>query len=183
MRNFKWYAISCISNKEKEIKAKILSKVKRNNHEAWLNRIEVPLEKTLVMVKGKKSEREKVSMPGYILMEADISNPELLEDIKSVNGVMGFINNSMGGRIRKGLPEAMKLKEVERFLTINEKVNLKPKWKFHIGDRVKMLDGPFTTFEGNIFDLDESKENVKVIVKIFGRETPVDLNFSQIMKI
>jgi transcriptional antiterminator NusG len=180
--NFKWYAICCVSGKEKDVSAKIKSNIEAKNLNYWVDKVEVPVERNYVFIKGKKTVREKVIMPGYILINADISNGEVLETIKATQNFIGFINPSSGGLTRKGKPEVMKISDVNRFLKTSEE-NSDPKWKYDIGDIVKITEGAFSTFNARIKSIDDKRKTLDLIVMIFNRETPVTLNFKSVEKI
>ncbi len=179
---YKWYAIYCSSNHEKKTKENIERELRYAKLENCVPKIVIPTEKVVIELKGKKILREKIVLPCYIFMNADLSNGELLPVIRNTKGVMGFINPS-DGRSRR-IPEALKDAEVEKFLKIgSDKGEDLLKIKFFINERVKIMEGAFATFEGNIEKIDESKKTLKVIVKIFGRESPVDIEFHQVMKV
>lgn len=181
MEKVKWYALNCVSNREKEVSQKIMKKLSIEGHEEWVDDIRVPVEKILVNTGTRQNTRDKVSMPGYILIHADMSNGELLQTIRSVDGFIGFLTDN--GISKKGKPIPMRESEVARFIKIIDKENENPRWEFKVGDKIKMLSGAFTTFEGNISDMNMKKESVTVLVNIFGRETSVDISIKDIEKV
>lgn len=181
MKNYKWYALNTVSNNEKKFKEDLINRIEQNNLSEWVSRVEIPIEKMFVYVKGKKTVRDRIVMPGYILLEADITNGELLETIRSCKNFLGFINPSIGGLTRRGFPEEMSKKDVARFLDLNEK-NLNPKWKFEVGDTVKITEGAFSTFKAIVTKIDVENKKLDVIFKIFERENNITLEFKQVEK-
>lgn len=181
MSNFKWYAIYCIANKEKQVTEKLKNVISINKLDQWVDRIEVPTEKHYVFVKNKKTIREKIMIPGYVLLNIDISNPEVLVTIKSIPGVLGFINPSSGG-ITRNNPEEMKLEDVSRFLEVADNQK-NPKWKYGIGDVVKINNGAFSTFNGRIKVINDIKKSMDLTVMIFNREMSVSVGFEDVEKI
>ncbi len=177
---FKWYAIYCVNNQEKVTKTNLEREIKMNNLDKWVNTIEVPTDKVIVTVKGKKIAREKVLLPCYIFINADISNGEVLPVLRSTKGVLGFINPT-GGRMSIK-PEPLKNSEVEKFLKISLPEENNNGINYNIGDRVRIIDGAFSSFEGNIDSIDSGKKMMKVLVKIFSRDTVVEVEFNQVDK-
>jgi transcriptional antiterminator NusG len=178
--NMKWYAIYCVSNQEKITKTNIERELRRRNLDSWVSEIEVPVEKVSIKSRGKNVLREKILLPCYIFINADITNGEVLSVIKQTRGVIGFINPSDGKSSLK--PEALKEIEVVKFLRKGmDEENFK--LKFYCGDNVKIIDGAFNSFVGVVENVDNNKKTLKVIVKIFSRDTVVELEFYQVEKI
>jgi transcriptional antiterminator NusG len=177
---YKWYAIYCASNQEKATKTNIEREMKMNNLDKYITTIEVPTDKVIVTVKGKKIAREKVLLPCYIFINADISNGEVLPVLRNTKGVLGFINPTGGKTSNK--PEALKNSEVEKFLKISIPEENDNGIQFNKGDRVRIIDGAFSSFEGNIDSIDSNKKMMKVLVKIFSRDTVVEVEFNQVDK-
>ena len=179
--NFKWYAIYCVSNQEKTTKTNIERELRMNNLDKWVSSIEVPTDKVIINSRGKKVAREKVLLPCYIFVNADISNGEVLSILRHAKGVLGFINPSDGKKMTR--PEPLKNSEVEKFLKISTPEQIDNSIKFIKNERVRIIDGAFSSFEGLIDTIDNNKKSMKVIVKIFSRETPVEVEFAQVEKI
>ena len=177
---FKWYALYCISNQEKATKLNLERELKYNNLENCVSKIEVPLDKVIVNIKGKKVTREKILLPCYIFINADISNGELLPVLRRTKGVLGFINPSDGKT--RDRPEPLKNSEVDKFFKISKPEENEQGMQFIIGDMVRITEGAFASFEGVIDVIDSQKKMLKVIVKIFSRETSVEVNFNQVDK-
>ena len=180
---FKWYALYSVANQEKTTKQNIERELSLNNLSKYLNRIEVPTEKIVVNGKSKKHLREKVLLPGYIFINIDLSsNGEVLPILRRCKGILGFINPS-DGKSRQ-TPEQLRDSEVERFLNVEkDETVLENSIKFNVGETVKITDGAFSTFNGEIQNIDANKKILKLIVKIFSRETPVEVEFNQVVKI
>lgn len=176
--NKQWYVIRAISGKEKKIKEQLELEIKRNNIEQYVSQILIPTEKVYQIKKGKKISKEKNYFPGYILILADLSG-EVPLIIKKVNGVLGFLTDS------NGQPMPLKQSEINRILgkidELAEKIE-EIDTPFNINETVRVIDGPFSGFSGIIEEVNEEKKKLKVIVKIFGRKTSVELNFFQVEK-
>ena len=166
----KWYVIRVISGKEKKLKETIENELKKNNFDEKINQILVPTHKTIQVRKGKKYNIEKNFFPGYILIECDFIS-EISAVIKNINGVSGFLGSGKS-------PQPLSDSEIDRILgRQNQKIE-----DFYVGQVVKIMDGPFATFCGNLTDIDASKQKVKLNVKIFGRDVPLELTYQQIEK-
>jgi len=176
----KWYVLRVISGKERKLKEYIEQHVERMGWDNVLSQVLVPTEKVYKIKNGKKVIQEKNSLPGYILIEASNGklSPELLQSISSITNVIDFLG--------KANPVALRKNEVNRILGKMDEMNeegVTMNEPFIIGETVKIIDGPFNEFTGNVDEVQEDKKKVKVIVKIFGRKTPVELNFMQVEKV
>jgi len=174
---FKWYVARAITGQEKKVKAQIEVELERAGLSVHVPQILIPTEKVYTVKNGKKIAKEKAYLPGYILIQAEIVG-EVGHIIDSVNGVVGFL----GG---KSTPVPLRANEVSRILgnvdqiSENGETILEP---FIVGESVKVNDGPFSGFSGVIEEVSEEKKKLKVMVKIFGRRTPLELNFVQVEK-
>lgn len=171
----KWYVVHTMSGFEEKVKASIEERAKSKGLEEQISRILIPTEK-IIEVKGKKKkESEKKFYPGYILVEMEL-NEDTWHLIRTTQRVTGFV----GGKRPAPVPP----EEVEMILQQLEKGKA-PQVKTHFekGENVRITDGPFTNFTGYIDEVDPEHERVKVMVSIFGRQTPVELSFSQIEKV
>lgn len=174
-QDLKWYAIRVVTGKEKKTKELLEAEIKIEGLQKWVSEIVIPMEKEFKMKDGKKQSREKMTFPGYLLVNAILTG-EAKRVIKNCNGVAGFTTE--GGK--DGKPIALRQTEVDRILgRIEEQKHVD---NFIVGEKVKILDGPFTTFSGYITEVYQEKNKVKVDVLIFGRNTPVDLSMDQIEK-
>lgn len=173
----KWYVVRAISGSEKKVKKLIESEISRNNLQDYVSQVLIPTEKVYQIRKGKKISAERNYFPGYILVEAALVG-EIPHIIKSVPGVLGFL----GSRLE---PTPLRSSEVNRILgkvdelaSKEEEMNI----PYIVGETVKVIDGPFNSFSGVIEEVNDEKKKLKVMVKIFGRKTPLELTFTQVEK-
>ncbi len=176
----KWYVLRVISGKEQKLKTLIENEVARYGLQDYIGEILIPTEKVIKLQKGKRITKEKTLFPGYIYIEADLSG-ELPHVIKSIPGVMGFLTAVKGGD-----PMPLSEMEVNRLLgkmdemSMQEGNILNP---FKVGEAVKITDGLFKDFDGVIEEISDDNKKLKVMVKMFGRKIPLELNFFQVEKI
>ncbi len=176
----KWYVIRVVSGKERKIKEYIDREVKINNWTKSVVQVLCPIEKVFKVLNGKKVLREKTLYPGYILLEAvdGALSGDIIHTIKNVTNVIHFLGRENPTALRKTEVNKMfgKMDEVsEQGIVYAE--------PYIIGETVKIIDGPFNDFNGTVEEVNEEKKKLKVVVKIFGRATPVELNYSQVEKI
>jgi transcriptional antiterminator NusG len=175
--DFKWYVVRAISGQETKVKSYIEAELAREGLSEYVPQILIPMEKVYQIKNGKKTTREKNYFPGYILIHADLTG-EVAPTIKAINGIVGFLGS-------QGMPTPLRQSEVNRILgTVDEisdniEVMVEP---FMVGETVKVTDGPFNGFSGTIEEVMETKKKLKVMVKIFGRKTPLELGFVQVEK-
>lgn len=176
----KWFVMRVISGKERKIKEYIEHEVKRSNWTEIVTQILVPMEKIYKVKNGKKVIKERTFFPGYILMEADETkiNADMFGNIKNISGVIGFLGGTKPQALRKTEVNRI-LGKVDEMAESGEAIN-EP---FLVGENVKITDGPFNDFMGIIEEVNEDKKKIKVNVKIFGRKTPVELNYVQVEKV
>ena len=173
----RWYIIHAYSGFENKVRDSIQSEARRLQLEPFVEQIEVPTETITEVKRGKKVQSERKFMPGYVLAKLDLSD-QVYHLVKNTPKVTGFLGSS-------GKPQAISEAEATRMLNSKEEAaasptNQKIKVDFEIGDSVKVLDGPFASFNGVVEELDFDKSKVKVSVSIFGRATPVELDFEQV---
>ena len=176
----KWYVVRAIGGKENKVKSYIENEIARFGLSDYVEEILVPTEKVIQIRKGKKYNIEKVYFPGYIMIKANLSG-EVPHVIKSVTGVIGFLGETKGGDpvpLRKAEVNRM-LGKVDELAVQNENIII----PFVIGETIKVIDGPFNGFEGTIENINEEKRKLEVMVKIFGRKTPLELSYTQVNKI
>jgi len=173
----KWYVVRAISGKEKKVKEYLESEINRLGLQDYISQILIPTEKVYQVRKGKKISKERNYFPGYVLIEATLVG-EIPHIIRNIPNVLGFLGSG-------GDPSPMRPSEVNRILgkvdelaEQAEGINV----PFIIGETVKVIDGPFNSFTGVIEEINEEKKKLKVMVKIFGRKTPLELNFMQVEK-
>lgn len=177
MPDFKWYVVRVISGRENKIKDLILMELERSNLSEYVRQILVPVEKVIQLRAGKKITKEKNFYPGYVILEVVLDN-EVLHVIKNVTGVFDFLGSKDGPvPIRQNEVNRI-LGKIEQITDVGEHVEV----PYLVGEPVKIIDGPFSGFNGVIEDINEEKKKLKVVVKIFGRRTPVELNYMQVEK-
>ena len=175
----KWYVVRAVSGQENKIKGYIESEVARLGFSDYLEDILVPTEKVVQIRNGKKISKEKVYFPGYIMVKANLGG-EMIHIIRSITNVIGFLGETKGGD-----PVPLRKSEVNRMLgKVDESQDIGEAMiePFLVGESVKITDGPFNGFIGDVKEVNEEKKKIKVIVKIFGRGTEVELNFMQVEK-
>ncbi len=174
---FRWYVVSAYSGFEQHVKRSLMERIKLNEMESSFGEIMVPTEEVVEMRAGAKHKSERKFFPGYVLVQMDM-NEDTWHLVKDVPKVMGFI----GGTSDK--PAPISDKEANNILDrIQEGVEKpRPKVLFEPGEVVRIIDGPFNDFNGVVEDVDYDKSRIKVEVSIFGRSTPVDLEFGQVEK-
>jgi transcriptional antiterminator NusG len=171
----KWYIVRSQSNRERSVAEKLIKESEKGDLMGVVSRVLVPTEKNFYLKDGKRVTREKVMYPGYIFVETK-SVGELSNFVKSCQGATAILSD------RAKNPQVLSLKEVERMIGIQEQVAVEQESinRFIVGEVVKILDGPFTSFKGEVDNIDGDK--VKIAVLIFGRKTLVELNIQQIEK-
>jgi transcriptional antiterminator NusG len=172
----RWYSVSVLSNFEKKIADQIRTAVIESGLEDEIEEVLVPTEEVLEVRRGKKVTSERRFMPGYVLVRMEMSNKGY-HLISSINRVTGFLGP-------QGKPQAMRDEEVNAILNRVEEGQEAPRnlIRFEIGEQVNVSDGPFEGFSGMVEDVDEQHSRLKVTVSIFGRATPVELEFTQVTK-
>ena len=172
----RWYIIHAYSGFENKVKESILSEAERMGLSQLVEQVEVPTETVTEVKRGKKVQVERKFMPGYVLAKLAM-NDDIYHLVKNTPKVTGFLGLS-------GKPQAISEGEAARYFGAQKAAEAAPKHKvnvdYEIGDSVKVLDGPFASFNGTVEELDFEKNRVKVSVSIFGRATPVELDFEQV---
>ena len=173
----KWYVVRAISGNEKKVKQILENEISNQNLQEYISQVLIPMEKVYMIRNGKKVSKERNFFPGYVLVEATLTG-EIPHIIRNIPGVLGFLG-------AKGEPHPLRPSEVKRILgkfdelsEQGEEVNI----PFIIGETVTVIDGPFNSFSGVIEEINEEKKKLKVMVKIFGRKTPLELSFMQVQK-
>ena len=176
----KWYVVRAVSGQENKVKAYIETETTRLGMADYISQVLVPTEKVVTVRDGKKIAKDKVYFPGYIMIEANLTG-EIPHIIKSIPGVIGFLGETKGG-------DAVPLRqaEVNRMLGKVDELAVKVDTvaiPFTLGETIKVVDGPFNGFNGTIEKINEEKRKLEVMVKIFGRKTPLELSFMQVEKV
>ncbi len=177
MLDYKWYVVRVISGREAKIKDHIAAEIDKSGLKELVRQVIVPVEKVVQLRKGKKIMREKNFYPGYVLVEA-ILDSEVEHVIKNVTGVFDFLGT-------KDTAIPLRQAEINRILGKMEdasEAGTQIEVPFFVGEPVTIIDGPFSGFNGVIEEINEEKKKLKVVVKIFGRRTPVELNYMQVEK-
>ncbi len=174
----KWYVVRSISGKENKVRDYIENEIRSLGLGDYVKQILIPTEKVYQIRKGKKISKERNFFPGYILIEAALTG-EVPHAIKNVTGVIGFLGDKNGAPVPLRISEVNRiLGKVDELAESNEEINI----PFIVGETVKVIDGPFNSFSGVIEEINEEKKKLKVMVKIFGRKTPLELSFMQVEK-
>lgn len=175
----KWYVIRAIGGKEKKVKEYIENEINVQGLQDYIAQVLIPTEKVYQIRNGKKISKERTFYPGYVLVEAVLVG-EVQHILQNVPNVIGFLGDKKGGD-----PVPLRQSEVNRILNKEDdlidqdELNLDP---FFVGETVKVTDGPFAGFNGIIEEVNNEKNKLKVMVKIFGRKTPLELSFVQVEK-
>jgi transcription termination/antitermination protein NusG len=172
----RWYSVSVLSNFEKKVAEQIRHAVADAGLGEQIEEVLVPTEEVIEIRRGKKVPTERRFMPGYVLVRMEMTD-EGYHLINSINRVTGFLGP-------QGRPMPMRDAEVNQILNRVEEGEASPRTliTFDIGERVKVADGPFEGFDGMVEEVDEDHQRLKVSVSIFGRATPVELEFTQVSK-
>ncbi|MBV7397424.1 transcription termination/antitermination protein NusG [Mameliella sediminis] len=172
----RWYSVSVLSNFEKKIAEQIRTAVEEQGLEDQIDEVLVPTEEVIEVRRGKKVTTERRFMPGYVLVHMEMSD-QGYHLVNSINRVTGFLGP-------QGRPMPMRDAEVEAILGRAQEAEDAPKLMIHfeVGEKVKVNDGPFEGFDGMVEGVDDDNQRLRVSVSIFGRETPVELEFTQVTK-
>jgi transcription termination/antitermination protein NusG len=177
----KWYVVRAVSGQENKVKAYIETEIARLEMTDYVSQVLVPTEKVVTVKDGKKLVKEKVYFPGYVMIEANLVG-EIPHIIKSITSVIGFLGETKGGE-----PVPLRISEVNRMLGKVDELSVNTDNQhsipFDLGETVKVIDGPFNGFNGTIEKVNDEKRKLEVMVKIFGRKTPLELSFMQVEKV
>jgi transcription termination/antitermination protein NusG len=175
--NFKWYIIHAYSGFERKVRESLESRIAAFGLQNKIGRIMIPTEPVTELRNGKKYTIDRVFLPGYVLVEMDLDN-DLWHVIKNTPRVTGFLGTGDN-------PVALSEQEVSSILFRSDSAASKPtmKVKFEKGEQVRINEGPFANFTGAVDEINEDKQTLKVMVSIFGRSTPVEIEFSKVDKV
>ena len=176
----KWYVVRAVSGQENKIRNYMESEINRLGFSDLVEEILFPTQKVVQIRKGKKVNKEKVYFPGYIMIKANLSG-EIPHIIKALPNVIGFLGETKGGD-----PIPLRTAEVNRMLGTVDDLSMDSESisiPFILGENIKVIDGPFNGFNGTVEKVNEDKRKLEVMVKIFGRKTPLELSYMQVEKI
>jgi transcription termination/antitermination protein NusG len=175
--DLRWYVVHAYSGMEKAVERNILERINRSGMQAKFGRILVPMEEVVEIKNGQKKTTERKFFPGYVLVEM-LMDDDTWHLVKHTNKVTGFVG---GGKTR---PSPISEAEVMKIVSQMQEGTEKPRHKveFVVGEMVRVKEGPFADFNGSIEEVNYEKSKVRVAVTIFGRSTPVELEFSQVEK-
>ncbi|MCA6361904.1 MAG: transcription termination/antitermination factor NusG [Bacteroidetes bacterium] len=174
----KWYVLRVVNGQEKKIKQYVESEVTRLGLQDFVSQVLIPMEKVIQIRNGKKVAKERNIFPGYVMLEGILVG-EIPHVLKNITGVIGFLGSKTGD------PVPLRDHEVKRMLgKVDELTGAEETMlnTYVVGETVKVIDGPFNTFSGVIEEINEEKKKLKVMVKIFGRKTPLELSYMQVEK-
>ena len=171
-----WYIIQTFSSFEQKVADSLKDMIKKQKLEEKIEEVLVPIHEITEVRRGKRVQRKKKYFPGYVLVKMEM-NKELYHMIKNIQKVSGFLGST-------GTPVPVPEKEIDKIMGRIKEGTLIPKTQisFDIGEQVKVCEGPFASFSGLVEEVDEEKSRLKVSVSIFGRPTPIDLEYNQVEK-
>ena len=178
-----WYVVRAIGGKEKKVKDYIEAEIRHSHLEEYISQVLIPTEKVYTIRNGKKVSKEKVSYPGYVLIEAALEG-QIPLIIRNIPNVLGFLGDTKEDS-RKMNATPLRPQEVSRILGLVDELSQQDEQNeipFVIGETVKVTDGPFSSFQGTIESVNSEARKLVVSVKIFGRKTPMELSFTQVEK-
>ncbi len=170
-----WYVVHTLTGKENKVKAAIEKMVEARDLGQYLGRVLVPTETEIRSSAGKRREVKRKLYPGYVLVEMELTD-ELRHLIQGTSGVTHFVSAS-------DTPVPLKDSDVERIIQAIGEEGKKPKTIWQVGQSVRIVEGPFNEFSGKITEVNAERQTVKVLISIFGRETPVEVDFTQIERL
>lgn len=181
----KWYVLRVVSGKERKVKEYLDKDISRSGWTEIVKQVFLPMEKVYKVQNGKKVMREKNYFPGYVMLEvADGKlNDDIIQHISNITNVMHFLTDGKGS---KGNIISLRKAEVNKMLGKVDEMNdqgVTLSEPFIVGETIKIIEGPFNDFNGVIEEVNDEKKKLKVTVKIFGRSTPVELNYMQVEKL
>ena len=178
--NKKWYVLRAISGKESKVREYLEAQIRNTELGRYVSQVLIPTEKVYQIRNGKKISKERSYLPGYVLIEAELKG-EVAHQLKSIPNVIGFLGD--GSKRSDAMP--LRQSEVNRILgkvdelqDSSEEINV----PFFVGENVKIAFGPFSGFTGVIEEVNNDRKKLKVMVKVFGRKTPLELGFMQVEK-
>ncbi|MCC6634486.1 MAG: transcription termination/antitermination factor NusG [Chitinophagaceae bacterium] len=183
--NTKWYVLRVVSGKERSVKEYLDKDIARNGWTTIVKQVFLPMEKVYKVQNGKKVMREKNYFPGYVMLEVIDGKltDDLVQHISNISNIMHFLTDGKGS---KGNIISLRKAEVNKMLGKVDEMNdlgVTISEPYIVGETIKIIEGPFNDFNGVIEEVNDEKKKLKVVVKIFGRSTPVELNYVQVEKL
>jgi transcriptional antiterminator NusG len=176
-KELKWYIVHTYSGFEHKVKSNLEERVNALNQKEFFGKILVPTEQVVELKKGRKKTSSRKFYPGYIMIQM-VLNKETWHTVRNTAKVTGFLG---GGSNPFPVPDEEALRIIQQ---MEEGVSKpKPRYSFEEGDEIRVIDGPFNNFQGTVEEVKQDKEKLKVLITIFGRATPVELDFIQVSKI
>ena len=171
-----WYIVQTFSGFEQKVAESLKDIIKKKSLDEKIEEVLVPMHEVTQVKRGKRVQRKKKYFPSYVLVRMELSK-ELYHMVKNINKVTGFLGST-------GSPVPVSEKEIDKIMGSIKEGSLvpEPKVSFDIGEQVKVCEGPFASFNGLVEEVDEEKSRLKVSVSIFGRPTPIDLEYNQVEK-
>lgn len=181
----KWYVLRVVSGKERSVKEYLDKDVARNGWATIIKQVFLPMEKVFKVQNGKKVMREKNYFPGYVMLEVEDGKltDDIVQHVSNISNIMHFLTDGKGS---KGNIISLRKSEVNKMLGRVDEMNdvgVTISEPFIVGETIKIIEGPFNDFNGVIEEVNDEKKKLKVTVKIFGRSTPVELNYLQVEKL
>ncbi len=173
----KWYVLRAVNGKESKVKEYLESEMAKSDLGKYISQVLIPTEKTYTVRNGKKVLKERAYLPGYVLIEAELTG-DVIHELKNINFVAGFLPNTQD-------PQPLRESEMRRILgTMDEleEANEEMDVKYYVGENVKVINGPFSSFSGEVEEVNEDRKKLKVMVKIFGRKQLLELGYMQVEK-
>ena len=184
-KDSKWYVLRVVSGKERSVKEYLDKDISRNGWTSVIKQIFLPMEKVFKVQNGKKVMREKNYFPGYVMLEVEDGKltDDIVQHVSNISNIMHFLTDGKGS---KGNIISLRKSEVNKMLGRVDEMNdvgVTISEPFIVGETIKIIEGPFNDFNGVIEEVTDEKKKLKVTVKIFGRSTPVELNYMQVEKL
>lgn len=177
-KNYKWYVLKSISGKEQKVKEYIETACKTADLDQYVSQVLIPTEKVVTLRNGKRVTKDRVLLPGYVLVECNLTD-ECYPRLRNVPNVLGFLSTT-----RDQKPSPVRQDEINKLFGTDEPVveENQVEENYMVGEKIKVADGPFDGFNGVIEEVVLEKKKLKVIVTIFDRQTPLELSFNQVVK-
>ena len=178
-KNYKWYVLKSISGKEQKVKEYIEAACKTADLDQYVSQVLIPTEKVVTLRNGKRVTKDRVLLPGYVLVECNLTD-ECYPLLRNIPNVLGFLSDSKSSTKPAPVPQS-EINKIVGNVDVEEDILL-DEATFMVGEKIKVTDGPFNGFNGVISEVIPDKHKLKVVVPIFDRQTPLELGFNQVVK-